>query len=397
MKFLKNNEDIKSYCENILNQFPEWKSIFKVLFYHIYQNKQLKHCKICNNLIPFEIERDRIYCSKTCCTKDPEFHKQKSLSYKNRSSLFKDNVRSKIIKTQIEKYDGFGLASKYIFERYENTCIEKFGCKNPMQNKEIKEKAWKTSIKKYGCKNKSASDFYNKICINWKDYIIPLFSKNEYEGKNKVYKWKCVKCGNEFNQRIFTTHHLENEIDQYIPRCLKCFPSMKGKSQPENDLFNFCKEYFPNLIEHENKNVRTFIPNREIDILIPEIKLAIEFNGIKFHSLQGFKEKNKESEYHNYHLNKTIECEKLGYRLIHIWDDDWKNNKNNIKSKLIKIFKNEEELNFNDDFIKLDRTWYSKNQIINGYELIEETKPELIKIKKFNVENCGYLVYKKKV
>lgn len=171
---------------------------------------------------------------------------------------------------------------------------------------------------------------------------------------------------------------------------------MKGKSQPENDLFNFCKEYFPNLIEHENKNVRTFIPNREIDIVIHDIKLAIEFNGIKFHSLEGFSEKQKENEYHGYHLNKTIECEKIGYRLIHIWDDDWKNNKNIIKSKLIKIFKNKEELNFNDDLIKLDRMWYSKNQKINNYELIDETKPEIINIKKFHVENCGYLVYKRK-
>lgn len=234
------------------------------------------------------------------------------------------------------------------------------------------------------------------MITNWKDYIIPLFSKDDYKGKNNIYKWKCVLCGNEFEQRIFTTHHLENEVDRYIPRCLHCFPSMKGKSQLENELFQFCKEYFPNLKEHENKNVRTFIKNREIDILIPDIKLAIEFNGIKFHSIQGFKEKREENEYYNYHLNKTLACEKLGYRLIHIWENDWYKNKELIKQTLIKVFLNQEDLSFTDKIIKLDRMWYSKNQTIKNYELIEETLPEMFKIDKYDLENCGYLIYKRK-
>lgn len=27
----------------------------------------------------------------------------------------------------------------------------------------------------------------------------------------------------------------------------------------------------------------------------------------------------------NYHLNKTLECEKIGFKLIHIWEHDWIN------------------------------------------------------------------------
>ena len=28
----------------------------------------------------------------------------------------------------------------------------------------------------------------------FKDYIIPMFTENEYIGQNKEYTWKCVKC-----------------------------------------------------------------------------------------------------------------------------------------------------------------------------------------------------------
>ena len=40
----------------------------------------------------------------------------------------------------------------------------------------------------------------------------------------------------------------------------------------------------------------------------------------------------------NYHLNKTIECESKGYRLIHIFEDEWVNKQEIIKSKLLSIF-----------------------------------------------------------
>ena len=42
----------------------------------------------------------------------------------------------------------------------------------------------------------------------------------------------------------------------------------------EKELVEFCKQYFPDLKE----NNRTLIKPYELDIVIPELKLAIEFN-----------------------------------------------------------------------------------------------------------------------
>lgn len=92
-----------------------------------------------------------------------------------------------------------------------------------------------------------------------------------------------------------------------------------------------------------------------------------------------------------YHLNKTELCEQLGYRLIHIWENEWNNNKDEIKAKLENILNNAEELATNSKELILDRCWYSKNTIINGFKLAEITEPELMKN---NCYNCGKLIRK---
>lgn len=60
------------------------------------------------------------------------------------------------------------------------------------------------------------------------------------------------------------------------------------------------------------------IPNLdgyEVDIYIPDKKLALEFNGDYWHS-SIFKGP-------NYHLDKTLKCTKAGIRLIHIFQYEW--------------------------------------------------------------------------
>ena len=54
---------------------------------------------------------------------------------------------------------------------------------------------------------------------------------------------------------------------------------------------------------------------QELDIVINEQKLAIEFNGSYWHDVNHV--------FPDYHLNKVIKCNQLGYRLIHIWEDEW--------------------------------------------------------------------------
>ena len=69
---------------------------------------------------------------------------------------------------------------------------------------------------------------------------------------------------------------------------------------------------------------RTVLPStKELDIVVPDHHLAIEFNGIFSHSEQAVFETHSKPLLHNYHAEKTREAREQGYQLIHVWEDDW--------------------------------------------------------------------------
>ena len=70
----------------------------------------------------------------------------------------------------------------------------------------------------------------------------------------------------------------------------------------------------------------------EADIYIPIKKLAIEFNGLYWHS-DLYLDK-------NYHSNKRELFSKKGIDLIQVWDSEWKKDKNKIKKIILKRLKN---------------------------------------------------------
>lgn len=84
-------------------------------------------------------------------------------------------------------------------------------------------------------------------------------------------------------------------------------------SKGEDSLYDYiCTLIDPSLVERHN---RTILSGKELDIYIPSKKLAIEFNGIYWHSTL-FKDK-------LYHQQKTINCAQRGIRLIHIFEYEW--------------------------------------------------------------------------
>jgi len=75
-------------------------------------------------------------------------------------------------------------------------------------------------------------------------------------------------------------------------------------------------------------NNKSLLKGIELDILIPDKKIAIEYNGLLYHSeIYGKKSR-------SYHLNKTKQTNENGYLLIHIFEDDWIQKKDIVKSKL---------------------------------------------------------------
>ena len=298
-------------------------------------------------------------------------------------STFKsDSIRDKIKNTMLDRY-GVENASQaeFVKEKKKNSAIEKYGVENVFQSEEVKKKIKETIRNKYGTCNVSCVDDvkskkkettknhygvevpskskiildkmkntmikrygvehycdsyeymikkFNKMKENFKDFAIPLFSAEDYVGTNgenrtKVYKWKCVKCGNEFEQHIHLT--TIDGIDTYSPRCLKCYPYVSGTSYLENELCEFIKSIYNGKIV---RNTRDIISPYELDIYIPDKNIAIEFDGIFWHSEKCVSDV-------NYHLNKTIMCADKGIHLIHVFEDEWVYKKEIVKDRIKSI------------------------------------------------------------
>lgn len=254
------------------------------------------------------------------------------------------------------------LKAPAVIQKREETCLREYGVKNvfqaesvkvkikevweenypegnPNRNSEVRDKIEETTLKNHGVRcilslnpnqEKSKRSFLNtalKVILDrLKDNYIPLFAQEEYQGTPYIYKWKCIKCSNEFEDYIYNSH----------PRCPLCFPGkFGGSSFTEKEIAYFIEQYIPILtnkrfsIENSNKKF-------EIDIFIPSLNIGIEYNGIKWHS-ENFGNKGKD-----FRINKTIECEKQGIHLIHIFEHEWLEKQNIIKSVLLsKIGKNE--------------------------------------------------------
>ena len=139
-------------------------------------------------------------------------------------------------------------------------------------------------------------DYHKSVYVNYKtDLCITCPEHGEFwqTPDSHLHGHGCPKCGNQI-------------------------------SNGEEEIISFLKDILNTEIQTRNKNI---IKPYELDIYIPDKKLAIEYDGLVWHSEKFGKDR-------NYHLNKTLLCEKKGIRLIHIFEDEWLEHKDIVKSKL---------------------------------------------------------------
>ena len=167
-----------------------------------------------------------------------------------------------------------------------------------------------------------------------------------------------------------------NAIDfQEYPR-----GSLSFSSGGVQDLVDFCKQFTDKLNQHDY----SILGSQELDIVIPELKIAIEFNGSFWH--------NSDVKDKFYHYRKTQRCLQKGYRLIHIWEDEWDNNLIQNKLKNVLIQSEISPILYNN-FI-LDLSWFSPIET-RDYD-IQFIEPEIKIRNDYAVYDCGSLKYVKR-
>jgi len=133
------------------------------------------------------------------------------------------------------------------------------------------------------------------------------YDKSEYQGARSQITITCPEHG-DFTQQ--PANHLHSEFPTGCPKCAAAW----GPSKMECELF----DYVTSLCPDAEQSVRgKFDDGRELDIFIPSLSIAIEFNGLIWHS-------SRFGKAIDYHQSKTDDAARKGIRLIHIFQDEWR-------------------------------------------------------------------------
>lgn len=221
----------------------------------------------------------------------------------NKCTANAESVRDKRSSSVMEKYGVSHFSQSIAYkEKFKQTCQERYGVDNPGQipgNKTSRSR-------------KKQETFFNTLLEN--DDVTPLFDFSEYTHiRDYSLQWECKKC-----KATFATCPMGGI------KCPECSPSaFLGTSKFEQEVASFICE----LGVHVDKSDRSIIAPKELDIVVPYKKLAIECNGIYWHSEAKCKDK-------DYHLNKTIAALAAGFQLVHIFQSEWNNQQSIVKSIL---------------------------------------------------------------
>jgi hypothetical protein len=170
-----------------------------------------------------------------------------------------------------------------------------------------------------------------------------------------MYQWKCLKC-----QYIFE-YKYQNGL---IPICPQCYPPRK---QTEYQIYEFLQSIYPETIIRNNRTTL----KTELDFYFPLKKLAIEFNGLYWHSeISGQKDK-------QYHLTKTQLANAQDIQLIHIFEDEWIFKNKIVKNRIKHLLGlNKRKIYARKCNIKEIDT-HTKNTFLNKYHIQGEDKANI--------------------
>ncbi|MCK9476956.1 MAG: hypothetical protein M0R46_13595 [Candidatus Muirbacterium halophilum] len=327
-------------------------------------------CRSCN-LVKNNQEKygvDNVFQLKDVKEKTKETNiKKYGVEYISQSSEIQDKIKE----TFRNKYGtDHPLQNKEFREQYDNVIKEKYGVDNVSQSQEIKDKKVETCKKNHGYDYISQDPNHKQKMIekNIRIYgtkhmfqseeIKEMIKKTnllkygyEYHSQNPVIKKKSTdsyiktahKRMKKENPNIIDINNIDEKITLHCPICknnyiigfnlyysrrhfktcicTNCNPIGSIQSGSELMLLQYIKSVYSGEIR---TGVRDF--GKELDIYLPELNLAFEFNGLYWHS---FLHKTID-----YHYLKTKMANDNGIDLYHIWEDDWVK-KNNIILSMI--------------------------------------------------------------
>lgn len=232
-----------------------------------------------------------------------------------------------------------------VLEKREKTWNKNGGC--PLVRPKIREAVSSNLFDKYGVRS------HKQIHLSGETFELlddPVRLRSMYEEFGASELARMLGC---------STHIIYDRLTEYGTPA-DCFGS---HSFEESSLLQFVSEIFPDVVRSDRK----VLEGKEIDILIPSIGVGIEYNGIYWHSTEWGR-----GEF--YHIQKTSESDAKGIRLIHVFSDEWQDNREETEGKLRRCLSGELLNSGSEVFVDLN--WERvRDYEAMGYHVVKEYGP----------------------
>ncbi|ADG60127.1 homing endonuclease [Acinetobacter phage Acj9] len=278
-------------------------------------------CPICSKFISLKTFKKGILpatCSKSC------------------SSTFNKPKRDKSI---VDRFGTLEAKNAYVAEKQRINSLMKHGM-SFQATPEFRVKVKATLTERYGVAHNSKLESVKAkrmVCDNGS--IVNVMQTQAAKSKRaaKIESFSDERkheIGSKISQGIKASYHYINRDVLSTPKgsisslaeAAKCSPmtayraliasGQLSKSFTEKEIADYVKSLGFGVVE----NTRKIISPKELDIYVPEANLAIEYNGLYWHSSGAIDTDKTQSKYH---LAKTSQCEAMGINLLHIFENEW--------------------------------------------------------------------------
>ena len=187
-------------------------------------------------------------------------------------------------------------------EKSQATSLEKYGTTSPMKNKDVAEKV--------ASQLRGTSKPFRPHYTNKKNtYYSKEWLEDMYYNKKYSVEYICNECG-------VTNAALYRQFKRFGIELIR-----SKRSYFEEQIVEFIQN---SGIQNIKFNHRDIDGVSEVDIYLPDYNLAIECDGLYWHS---YPKKPK-----NYHQEKKISCMKRGINLVSFFEHEYINNKELVES-----------------------------------------------------------------
>ena len=238
-------------------------------------NREDRHCLMCNKLFIERIKRKRQFCSETC---------------RKKWQSIPENIENRLNKSKEAIFKKYGVDSAFKIESIRLLATHNM----------------KETYATHG--NKIINRGLIKVQLNRDKLLKKRFSEKgysilEFNGDN-------IKVSHP-DGHVFENNRklLVNRLNHNVELSTILQPIGSPRTTFELKICKFLKDNNINYIPNDRKTI-----NGELDIHIPSYNLAIEINGLHWHS-----------EYYmnnDYHINKIKKCEEKNITLLHFFEDE---------------------------------------------------------------------------